>query len=178
MMVRIGHYDGHPAGSHVGKDGTTVSIFVTDNGQWVAQVGEKVVTDWQRSGLVEQIDKLTKRKVVKVAVPVTRVARRAPYQGGGIVRRDGTLTGIHSANDNPLVTWKIAGRDVKEQISDGNLHSSDGVYFERLTKEQGDELARLISAKERADEAYRDFVKEHGMSVRERLLAALDDAKE
>lgn len=178
MMQAVGNYSGYPAGGHVGKDGSAVPIYVTDQGQWVAQVGEKVITDWQRSGLLAQIDKLTKRKVVKVSIPITRVERRAAYQGGGLVRRDGVLTGVHSANDNVLVTWTINGREMKEQITGGGQSKNDGMYFERLTKEQGDELAKLVAAKAAADKAYRDFVNEHGVSVKERVLAELDNAKE
>lgn len=179
MIERVGHYDGWPVGTVVGKDGREVQLFVTESGQWVAEIEDgKVVTAWQRSELVDQINKLTKRKIVKVSVPVTKVVRKAGYEGGGIARRDGVLTGIHSANDNPLVTWKLSGREVKEQITDGALGKRDGRYFELLTKEQGNELAKLMDAVVAANNAYRAFVDEHGMDVRARLLAALDSAEE
>jgi hypothetical protein len=179
MLERVGNYDGYPVGTVIGKDGTEIQLFVTESGQWVAEITDgRTVTDWQRSGLVDQINKLTKRKIAKVSVPVTKVSRRQAYQGGGIVIRRGVLTGIHSANDNPLATWVLAGREVKEQITDGALGKNDGVYFELLAKEQIDELVGLIKAKEEAVNAYRAFVKEHGMDVRATILNALDNAKE
>lgn len=170
----IGHYTGYAAGLHMGKDGTDVPIYVTDRGQWLAQIGERVISDWTRAALTTQIDKLTKRKVVKVSVPVTRVSEKLT----GIMVRHGVLTGIHGSNDNPLVTWTVRDSEVKEQITDGMLSGGDGRYFEKLSAERLDELARLLKAKRDADSAYKEFRDAHGMNVRETILNALDNAKE
>lgn len=174
MRMKIGNYDGWSVGDYTGKDGVLRGLFVTDQGQWVAQVGEKVISDWQRSGLTDQIDKLTKRKIAKVAVPVIRVVEHE----NGITVRHGVLTGVHGSNDNPLVTWDLRGQDVKEQITDGNLYASDGRYFHDLTADQITELADLLKAKREAERAYRAFRDARGMNVRAAILAALDNAEE
>lgn len=173
-LQSIGVYTGYPVGLHMGKDGTDVPLFVTDRGQWIAQVGEKTVTDWQRTGLCAQIDKLTKRRIAKVSVPVTRVV---PHETG-ITIRHGVLTGVHGSNGNPLVTWTIRGGEVKEQITDDRFIGTDEIYFEKLSKEEVDELAGLVLAKQDANRRYREFRDAHGMSVRETILNALDNAKE
>ena len=68
--------------------------------------------------------------------------------------RNGTVTGLHAANGNKLVTWED-GR--KEQLS-GSFYSL--VFFPRLTTGQADILTRAHKASRDAADAYKAIQRE------------------
>lgn len=168
----------YPAGKITGKDGSEVPIFVSDSGSWSATVGTHDLYESSRADLQAEIEKFTKRNVVKVEVPFTRISVQPGYLGGGLVRTNGVATGVHSANNNILATFTRRGNPMKEQIKIGRSSKNDGEFFEPLTKEQVQEFADLRTAKLAADRAYRAFIEEHGIDLREAVLKAIDEAKE
>jgi hypothetical protein len=168
----------YPAGRIGGKDGNDYPIFVDDNGHFLADVAGKHLYKGTRDELRQEIEKLTKRAVAKVDVPFTKVTKAPDWQGGAMHIVQGKATGIHGANDNILATFVRRGSEMKEQITDGNTRAYDGVYFKPLAAEEAASLRQIWANKLAADKAYREFLKEYGLDLRDAVLAALDNAQE
>lgn len=167
------------AGKHTGKDGRDFEIKVSDQGKWLAEVDGAWLHEDSRQELTDRIDKLTKRKVVKVSVPFTRVEEKPLYMGEDLVVAHGEATGLHSSNGNILTTVKKRGRgEVKEQITRGDTGKWSGVYFKPLGAEDLFSLTQLIQNKRAADKAYRAFIDEYGIDLRAEVITALDNAEE
>jgi hypothetical protein len=140
----------YPAGQ-VEANGFTVPITVNDHGNWSAEYDGRTLVYPTREKLENALKRLTKRAAVTVAVPVVSIEES--YAGARGTRA--TITGIHGANGNVLVTLHHNGRrgDTKEQVS-ARYRSEVGLWFGGdVTDEQIAEYSALIVAERNAREA-------------------------
>lgn len=172
-----------PAGA-IQRNGVIVPIFVDDVGRWHATVdtvgngeGQSEFGAGSRADLDRLIAQRTKRAVRKVAVPFTRLGRRAEYMGGGTVFRHGVATGLHGANGNVMVQWP-GKRPGEKPVGEQLTGSTRGPYFKRLTDEQIETYARLSDALDKATKNHREFLSLYGVDLKDAVTGALDDLKD
>lgn len=170
----------YPAGQ-VEANGVTVPIQVSDTGHWFARYDGRTLTYPTREKLENSIKRLTKRAAVTVAVSVVRI--NESYDS--VTRTRATVTGIHGANGNVLVTLHKGNRlgDVKEQVrSRYSGGSPEGLWFGGdVTDEQITEYSRLVKAEYEARKArsrMRDQLKVDILKAAETAIAAVSGSDE
>lgn len=142
----------HDAGV-ISANGVDIPIQVTDEGEWIAEYDGRTLHYPLREKLDGALRRLTKRAAVQVAVPVVQINK----QHNRALRTRATVTGVHGANGNILVTLHKGGRigDVKEQIS-SRFSTQVGLWFGGdVTDEQIAEYSALVSAEYEAAQARR-----------------------
>lgn len=125
-------------------NGVVIPIAVDDRGDWTAEYDGRTLAYPTREKLENSLKRLTKRAAVVVAVPVVFIEETHSSARG--VRA--TVTGIHGANGNVLVSLHHGGRrgDVKEQVS-MRYRSQSGLWFGGdVTDAQIAEYNRLVKA--------------------------------
>lgn len=136
-------------------NGVVVPIEVNDHGDWTAEYDGRTLAYPTREKLENSLKRLTKRAAVVVAVSVVSIEETHSSARG--IRS--TVTGIHGANGNVLITLHKGGRhgDVKEQVS-VRYRSPSGLWFGGdVTDEQIAEYSRLVKAEAEAREARRQM---------------------
>lgn len=170
----------YPAGQ-VEANGVTVPIYVDDRGNWCAEYDGRTLGYPTREKLENSIKRLTKRAAVVVAVPVVRINENY----NGVTRTRATVTGIHGANGNVLVTLHKGNRlgDIKEQVSTRYSGGApEGLWFGGdVTDEQITEYSRLVKAEADAKEArrqMRDRLSINILKAAETAIAAVSGSDE
>lgn len=170
----------YPAGQ-VEANGVTVPIMVNDSGNWSAIYDGRTLAYPTREKLENALKRLTKRAAVTVAVPVVKISES--YDG--VTRTRATVTGIHGANGNVLVTLHKGNRlgDVKEQVSTRYSGGSpEGLWFGGdVTDEQITEYSRLVKAEAVAREARSQMRKRLSVNIlkaAETAIAAVSGSDE
>lgn len=159
-----------PAGEIV-TNGVTTPIFVDDRGKWEAEHAGRRLHHETRDKLEAALKRLTKQTTVPVEVPFLCVEK---LDTRGIKFRRGVATGIHSANGNVLVTWKTSHGDVKEQLSHSGFQM---VFLPGDTSEDDVKLLhQLVQDAARAANALREFERAHGITVKDEVLKAIENA--
>lgn len=157
-----------PSIGEITKNGVTVEVeFDTRTENFSAKVGGKDLYSDSWSGLAAEVDKATKIVRQKISVPFTQVG----YNRGVPVFKEGTATGLHSANGNVLVTWANGNR---EQMSRSFGYRPD--HYRPLSSGQRDELIRLATAYKEAEVALRAFEEEHKIDLKDEVGKALKNA--
>jgi hypothetical protein len=144
------------AGS-IEANGVTIPIQVDDLGNWLAEYDGRTLTFPAREKLEASLKRLTKRAAVVLALPVVSIEKG--YRS--VTRTRATVTGVHGANGNVLVTLHKGGRtgDVREQVS-ARYRSQAGLWFGGdVTDEQIAEFSRLVKAHAEAKDAMDDMEK-------------------
>lgn len=147
------------------KNGVDVAVsFATFDGTFRAGVGEQSFSakTWDEIGA--KIDKATKRVRKAVSVPFT--VATATYSG--LLIKDGTATGVHSANGNILVTWADGS---KEQIKSG------ADLFQPLSEDDRTELKILTDRRNKARDDLSEFKQTFKIDLRREVSEALDKAQ-
>lgn len=165
----------YPAGEITGKDDTAYPIFVDNTGYWHATVGDNDLREPVRDRLRKEIEKHTKRRVVKVSVPFTQVTQQPRDDGRPMHVVQGVATGLHAANGNVLATYVRNGTEVREQITDRYTSRMEGVYFKPLAPEEAASLQQLWINRLAAEKAYRAFINMYGIDLRSAVLKAIDE---
>lgn len=157
-------YENYDVGT-ITKNGVDVQVrFATFDGTFRAGVGEQSfsATTWDEIGA--KVDKATRRVRKAVAVPFTQ----AVDYYASLKIRNGTATGIHSANSNVLVTWDDG---TKEQIKSG----SD--LYKPLSEDDRTELKILTDRFNKARDDLREFKQTFKIDLRREVSEALDKAQ-
>lgn len=147
------------------KNGVTVEVkFSSISKEFYVTVGDELLKSETWGGLERKVAKATKRVTKEVAVPFTRVS-----QGKF---RDGTATGLHSANGNVLVTWSDG-----TQEQDTRNYGYRPETFHPLSPEDRIELTWLRKEFEAAQDALRVWEKAHRVDLKEAVTKAQADAE-
>ena len=162
----------YPAGQ-VEANGVTVPITVDDSGEWCAKYDGRTLAYPTREKLENALKRLTKRAAVTVAVPVVRI--NESYDS--FTRTRATVTGIHGANGNVLVTLHKGNRlgDIKEQVSARYSGGApEGLWFGGdVTDEQITEYSRLVKAEADAKAARRKMRDRLSINILEAAKTAI-----
>lgn len=152
----------YPAGQ-IEANGVTIPIFVTNHGTWEAEYDGRTQSYDTRDKLETRLKTLTKRAAVRVEIPVISIEEKS----FGVTATRATVTGIHGANGNILVTKHYGGRrgDSKEQVSTTYI-SQIGTWFGGdVTDEQIAEFGALLRAQYEARNAVEDMRKRLGINL-------------
>lgn len=120
------------------------------------------------SALKAKLQRATKKATVTVSVPFSTI------DGNGALK-NGTATGLHSANGNVLVTWHTKRGDQKEQLSSYGF-GSGGLKCHRLTPDEYTEFCGLSADVVNARRAMDTWQAKHTIDLKARVKLALDEA--
>jgi hypothetical protein len=136
--------------------GQTFQVRVAEAGYFSAEYLDQDFTGDTREELREKLMRATKKNATQIAVHFEI------RSGEGHVKT-GTVTGVHAANGNMLITW---GNGSKVQ---------DHIYSAQrpLTKAERDEWDRLYRASKDANAALRAFEDRTKLNLREAVERAL-----
>jgi len=147
------------------KNGVTVEVeFSAMRKTFQVVVGDQLLESETWKGLESKVAKATKRVTKKVAVPFTRVSLGE--------FRDGTATGLHSANGNVLVTWSNGTR---EQMTRTFGYRPE--TFHPLSDADRSQLVRLRKEFEAARDALDAWEDVHRVDLKEAVNEALNVAE-
>lgn len=153
--------ENYPAGKMTVR-GRTFEIYTNDDGKWLAYYDGSAIKVDSRELLNKALMRATKQAATKVSVPFIQVGfdwnRR-------IITKRGTATGIHSANRNVLVAWEDGSKEQLDRYGSTDILAADT---------DPAQWRQLVEAKQAAEQALAEFVKQHRLDLRETVQAELD----